>query len=604
MTAVQNTISRLLGQRIFQAVVVAGLALSVLFLANGTLQILCFVMIGIIFAQSINLLTGIAGQISLGHAGFFGIGAYGSALLAKNFGIELYAAIPLATLMAAVAAWLLSFPARRVRDVYLAMMTLGFGMIFFEIIREWTDLTGGMMGLSGVPSANLKTLKVLGHTIDIRGYFLLILAATAFFLYVMSNITRSRIGRSFYAIHYSEVAAGSLGISRGATKQLAYSISGAAAGLAGAFYAHLVGYLGPDSFALHRSIEVLVISIVGGLGSIAGQVIGATVFTFLPEKLQFFAEYQFIVYGLILTFSLVLLPKGIAGLVLANPRYIRSGSLLRAQQLPPVMPENVSAKDNSRPILEVVDVTMRFGGLTALSNVSITLSAGKITALVGPNGSGKSTMVNVVSGLYRPADGTVKFNGEVIAGLLDHQVAERGLIRTFQDPRLVPNFTVRENLMLGAHRMMKTSGLSAALATRAATEEEAHILARVDQILALIGLTDVADEQIDGLPYGYRRLADVGRALLADPVAILLDEPAAGLAEPEMERLSKLIKDMKSLGIAILLIDHHMDFLAELVDEVVVLDSGKLIYRGSMQGMRDDSRVIAAYLGQEDVVHA
>jgi len=604
MTRIRNALSRLIVDPAFHAVVIAGLAISTAFLTPGTLQILCFVMIAIMFAQSINLLTGVAGQISLGHAGFFGIGAYGCGLLAKTYGLELYVTVPVAAAMAALAAWLLSFPARRVRDVYLAMMTLGFGMIFFEIAREWTGVTGGMMGLSGVPSAGLKTLTLAGQVVDARTYFIVLLVATGCFLFVMRNITNSRIGRSFYAIHHSEIAAGSLGISRGATKQLAYTISGAAAGTAGAFYAHLVGYLGPDSFTLHRSIEVLVIAIVGGLGSIAGQVIGAVIFTFLPERLQLFAEYQYIVYGLILTFSLILLPRGIAGLVLARPRFIRQASLRRAGELDTVpLLDGASAMGRGK-VLEVDGVTMRFGGLTALSDVSLSLSAGRITALVGPNGSGKSTMVNVVSGIYRPAKGAVTFCGEPIAALMDHQVAARGLIRTFQDPRLVPNFTVRENLLLGAHRLMRSSRWAMALGLKSATEEEAALLAKVEQVLALIDLRDVADKQIDSLPYGYRRLTDVGRALLAEPVAILLDEPAAGLAEPEMERLSKLIRDMKAMGIAVLLIDHHMDFLADLVDEVVVLDSGRLIYHGTMQGMREDSVVIAAYLGQEEAAHA
>lgn len=587
------------------AAVVAGLLAAAPFLSDGTVQILCFVLIGIMFAQSVNLLTGIAGQISLGHAGFFGIGAYGAGILAKSYGLELYLTVPLGSVMAAFVAYLLSFPAGRVRDVYLAMMTLGFGMVFFEIVREWNDVTGGMMGLAGVPSASLRTLSVAGVRIGTVAYFAILLVATALFLVVMGNLTRSRIGRAFFAIHHSEVAAGSLGISRGGTKQLAYTLSGAAAGLAGGFYTHLVGYLGPDSFGLNRSIEVLVVSIVGGLGSIPGQVLSAALFTFLPERLQVFAEYQYIVYGLILTFSLIVLPRGIAGLILDPPRFIRPAALRRAASQPHARQlGGARAAPPGGKVLSAEGVTMRFGGLTALDEVSLALAPGHITALVGPNGSGKSTLVNVVSGIYRPSGGRVTFMGQDITGRPDHEVARAGLIRTFQDPRLVPNFTVRENLMLGAHRLMRQSGFAAALGLPSATAEEARFLAKVEEVIRLIDLADVADRQLESLPYGYRRLTDVGRALLAEPVAVLLDEPAAGLAEPEMERLAKLVRDMKAMGISILLIDHHMDFLADLVDEVVVLDSGRLIYQGSMEGMRRDSTVIAAYLGAEDLAHA
>ncbi|MFC7542451.1 branched-chain amino acid ABC transporter permease [Siccirubricoccus deserti] len=184
-----------------------------------------------------------------------------------------------------------------------------------------------------MPAAALRTLTILGFRMDGLDYFRLVLLVTALVLLLMRNLTQSRIGRAFFAIHVSEVAAGSIGIPSGSTKQLAYAVSGALAGLAGALYAHLVGYLGPESFALPRSIEVLVIAIVGGLGSIAGQVLSATLFTFLPERLQVFAEWQFIAYGLILTFSLLVLPKGIGGLLFEPPRFIKPRVLRRAAGL-------------------------------------------------------------------------------------------------------------------------------------------------------------------------------------------------------------------------------------------------------------------------------
>lgn len=518
-------------------------------------------------------------------------------MLVKTHGLDVTIGVPLAVLLAGVAGWLLSFPAKRVRDVYLAMMTLGFGMVFFEVVREWNSVTGGTMGLPGVPSAALRTLTILGIKVDGLAYFQLLLLITAATMLAVRNLTQSRIGRAFYAIHISEIAAGSIGIPAGATKQWAYALSGGLAGLAGALYAHLVGYLGPESFALPRSIEVLVIAIVGGLGSIAGQVLSATLFTFLPERLQVFAEWQFIAYGLILTFSLMLLPKGIGGLLFEAPRFIRPGARARAGALH--ADAAMLRPTDQGAALEAERITMRFGGLVAVDDVSLRLEPGRITALVGPNGSGKSTLVNVITGIYRPSAGQVRFAGRDITGLADHQVAAAGVVRTFQDPRLVPHFTVRENLLLGAHRQLRHSGVAAVLALPSATAEEASQLALVEAVLALADLTAVADRPIDTLPYGTRRMAEVGRALLARPRVILLDEPAAGLSEPEMERLTQLIRDMKAMGLAILLIDHHMDFLADLVDDVVVLDSGRMIYRGDIAGMRGDAQVIAAYLGDE-----
>lgn len=595
--SLRSRLSALVADWRAQLLLVVALLLAAPLFSPGTLQIASFVLVAAMFAQSINLLTGLAGQMSLGHAGFFGIGAYCTGVVVKTYGLDVALGVPSATLLAGLTGWLLSFPANRVRDVYLAMMTLGFGMVFFEVVREWNGVTGGTMGLPGVPSAALRTLTIVGFKVDGPGYFQLLLLIAAGVILLVRNLTQSRIGRAFYAIHVSEVAAGSIGIPAGLTKQLAYALSGALAGLAGALYAHLVGYLGPESFALPRSIEVLVIAIVGGLGSIAGQVLSAALFTFLPERLQVFAEWQFIAYGLILTFSLLVLPRGIGGLLFEPPRFIKPRALARAAALR--ADATALRTEGQDAALEAEGITMRFGGLVAVDDVSLRLAPGRITALVGPNGSGKSTFVNVVTGIYRPSAGRVRFAGRDITGLPDHQVAAAGVVRTFQDPRLVPHFTVRENLLLGAHRQLRHSGLAAALALPSATAEEAQQLALVEVVLELSDLAAVADRPIDTLPYGTRRMAEVGRALLARPRVILLDEPAAGLSEAEMERLSRLIRDMKGIGLAVLLIDHHMDFLAELVDEVVVLDSGRMIYRGDIAGMRGDAQVIAAYLGDE-----
>ncbi|MFO1028222.1 MAG: branched-chain amino acid ABC transporter ATP-binding protein/permease [Acetobacteraceae bacterium] len=601
MIAVQTVLTRLLTHPVFILAMIVALFFGAAWLTPGTVAILGFLMLNIMLAQSMNLLTGIAGQISLGHAGFYGMGAYASGILMKTAGLPFIVTVPAAGLIGALTGWLLSIPAGRVREFYLAMMTLAFGLIFREIVREWDDLTGGAVGLSGVPSTTLRTLKVLGFSLDALDYFRLVLVVTAIVMWLVHNFIQSHYGRAFYAIHASEVAAGCLGIPRGGTKRMAYTLAAGMAGLAGGLYAHMIGYLGPESFDLARSIEVLVTTVVGGLGSMAGQILSAIVFTFLPEKLQVFAQYQFIVYGLILAFSLILLPRGLAGLLLLPPRFIRPASLRQAGvdgvAIRPVEPGAGAG-------LSVDHVTMRFGGLTAVDDVSLELRPGRITALIGPNGSGKSTLVNVISGIYRPAAGTVRFFGEAITGLRDDAIASAGLLRTFQDPRLVPRFTVRENLLLGAHRRYRTGLVSAALSLPAAAREEATFLSTVDAVTKMAGIADVADRPLESLPYGYRRLVEVGRALLAEPRAILLDEPAAGLSEAEMALLARLIRAMKDAGLMVLLIEHHMDFVAELVDDVVVLDSGRVIYHGDIQGMRRSPAVIEAYLGTPETAHA
>ncbi|WP_247896746.1 ABC transporter ATP-binding protein [Azospirillum argentinense] len=343
-------------------------------------------------------------------------------------------------------------------------------------------------------------------------------------------------------------------------------------------------------------------AVVGGLGTLAGPVLGAVVFTYLPEKLQIFAEYQFMVYGLILLLSFVLLPRGLAGLLLPRPRFAKDVAPLPAA--PPAAPK----PSGSGPLLSAEAVSISFLGLRALDNASVTVGAGEILGLVGPNGSGKSTLVNIISGIYRPGDGRVTFDGAAITGLPDHAVARRGALRTFQDPRLVPAFTVRENVLLGGHRLYRQNPLAAALNLPGALREDAAMLGRADAIIAMAGLSHLADTPVRDLPYGDQRMTELSRVILADPRLVMLDEPAAGLSEVELQRLGGLVRHLKERGVGVILIEHHMDFLNELVDRVVVLDSGRVIYQGGMAGMYRDPAVVAAYLGTEthpgEAVHA
>ncbi|AZW46143.1 branched-chain amino acid ABC transporter permease [Bordetella bronchiseptica] len=575
---------------------------------TGTVQMWSFVIINILLAQGINLLTGINGQISLGHAGFFAIGAYVSAIALKSWGVPFPVALAMATIAASGVGFLLAGPAGRVREFYLAMMSLGFGLIVYELARELRGVTGGVMGMRGIPSSQIGTLQIFGWSIDTVAYFRILLAVLLVVMLMLRNFVKSHYGRAFYAVHVSEIAAGSLGISQAAVKRAAYAISGGLAGLAGGFYAHMIGYLTPESFGLMRSIEILVMSIVGGLGSLAGQVYGAVLFTYLPQKLQAFNDYQYIVYGLILVFIFTLLPRGLAGLLGTQTRYSKYDQLRRAvagQSAAPLGERPAHARrDAAQPLIRVEQVVMEFAGLRALAGVSLDLHAGSITALVGPNGSGKSTLVNVISGIYRPTSGSILYKGQDIAGWPAHKVAQAGITRTFQDPRNVPSFTVRENILMGAHRRYRHGALAAAVNTAGARREEAAFLRQVDALMQAAGLSGHADAIMSELPYGIQRLAEVARALASDPELLLLDEPAAGLSELESGHLIGLVRLARDHGVAVMVIDHHMDFLAELAEDVVVFEAGDEIYRGDMDGMRADPAVIQAYLGAEEPAHA
>jgi branched-chain amino acid transport system permease protein len=300
--------------------------------------------------------------------------------------------------------------------------------------------------------------------------------------------------------------------------------------------------------------------------------------------------------------------RGIAGALTEPARFVAPRAMRQAVRDPGVRPPEeqpeVTRSVDQAPLLEVEDLARHFAGLIALDGISITLRPGRITALIGPNGSGKSTLVNVVSGIYPPSRGRIMLAGTDIGGRADHLIARRGLVRTFQDPRLVPSFTVRENILLGGQRHFRSSMAAAALRLPSMLREEADMVRRAAHVMELAGLGPVADQPIDSLPYGYRRLVEVGRAIMADPLVVLLDEPAAGLSEAEAGRLAAMIRHLRDNGKAVLLIEHHMDFVNDIVDDVVVLDSGREIYRGDMRGMRESPAVIEAYLGVRQDGHA
>lgn len=603
-----NRIRQILTAAVCTPYAAAALCLALWFaaphLSEAGRQMVCFAVVNILLACSLNVLTGMAGQISLGQGAFMGIAAYSSVLLVKSAGWPLWLSVPCGTALATAAGLLLSFPAGRVKEFYLAMMTLAFGMIFVELVREWESVTGGVMGITGIPSPQLRNLQLFGSILSTTDYLRLLVAVAALVLAALSILTRSRFGRALFAVHESELAARSIGIDSAAMKRMAYVLGAALAGLGGALYGHLVSYIGPESFELHRSIEILVMTVVGGLGSLAGQVLGAIVLTWLPAQLEAFADDKVIAYGLVLVAIFALMPRGLAGLLFLPPRVVAARWLRQAGRAEAAAPVPIRRRPAGEVVLSWENLRRDFAGLTAVRDFSMALCAGEVVGLVGPNGSGKSTTVNVLTGLYPPSGGRVLLKGADISGMPAEAIARRAMVRTFQDPRLVGRFTVLENVLLGAHLHCRY-GLAEAMTGlgRMAAAERAAV-ARATAVLDLMELTAVRDRVLETLPYGYRRLVEVARALMVEPDVILLDEPAAGLSEGEIGRLAQVVQILKQRGVAVLIIDHHMDFLAGLVDRVVVLDSGTEIYRGSMDGMRRDERVAECYLGKMEAADA
>ncbi|WP_037064259.1 ATP-binding cassette domain-containing protein [Pseudonocardia acaciae] len=576
--------------------------LAVPFVFSGRIvQLTILLGVNALLGQSINLLTGYTGQISLGQAAMYGAGAYGSGVLSTLLEWPIWVTVPAGIALAMLLGALVSIPAGRVRDFYLAMVSLGLGILGAEVIAQWDTVTGGFSGLSNVPSSVLRNLTVFGHTFGLVDYYYLAVLAVAVVTWLFAGVLKSHIGRSFVAISESEVAAATLGVSAGSRKRMAYVLSAGLAGVAGTMYAHLVGFLSPDAFSVDASVAILVFAVLGGLRTLAGPFLGAAVLTYLPDQLQAFSRHQLLIYGVVLLVSFLILPRGLTGLL-----PYRTGLIHRsiAQRGPdePNEPASVAVEEPADgPLLEVAGLSKAFVGVRALDGVDMSVRTGSIHGLIGPNGSGKTTLLNVISGVEPPTAGTVRFAGARIDGRRPHEVARLGVARTFQHPLCFPELTVRENALVGAERLYRGGLAGPMLRLPGAMAEERRLLRDADQALERVGLTELADELAGGLPFGRQRMLELARALVARPRLLMLDEPAAGLAEPDLVELGALLRDLRDGGMTIVVIEHHVDFLFELASSVTVLDHGAVIFSGATEDVRRDPRVLEAYLGSETV---
>lgn len=574
-------------------ILLAALLVAVPLTAHNEYELRLFMLFLIyaVIALGLNVLVGLAGLISLGQAGLFALGAYSGAILATRLGFGLVTASIAAIAITSVFGVLLAYPTVRVRGVYLAVITIAFGLIVENAAIEWQGLTGGPMGITNIPKPHLFGMRLSGFAY--YAVLAVVLFATAA---ATHNLKNSRYGRAMLAVAQSETAARSLGINATAVRTIAFAISAAMAGLAGALYSFLNSYISPDVFTFSDSIRFLLMVIFGGAGTTTGPLVGALLLTYLPEYLQQLQYWQAFAYGFLLAAVMFVLPLGVFGTLIELARRLRPHARgivsAPAMELAEALRSRLAGSE-----LDVQALTVRFGGLTALDEVSMQVRPGEIHALIGPNGAGKSTLVNTISGFYRPADGRFTLEGTDLTRAAPHQIARHGLARTFQNTELFGELTVLENVMVGYHQRLRYGLLDAAIRTPRFRRGEQACREVAASLLGFVGLADYAYEKARFLPFGLQRRLEVARSLASGPRLLLLDEPAAGLTSREIEDLDGMIRRIASLGVSVLLIEHHVDLIMAVADRVTVLDYGEVIASDMPDRIQEDARVIEAYFG-------
>ena len=541
--------------------------------------VLALVALTAVVGVGLNILLGLTGQVSLGHVGFYAIGAYTVAILTLK-GVGFWFALPLAGAVAGIVGFALALPALRVTGPYLAMVTIAFAFIIQHGTIEWRALTGGANGLMGIAPPSLG-----GLVFSEREMAMLAVTLAGASLYAFHRLARSGWGMAMVAVRDAEPAARSIGLNPVIVKTAAFSLSAVFTGLAGGIFAPLLMFVAPDSFPFSQSILFLFAVIVGGAGWTFGPVVGALVSVVLPELLSSLAEYRLLFFGASLLVILWVAPAGVLGLLArlwrrTEPSVVAATAFDVAAFLSP---------KGAAGTLEVRDLGITFGGIKAASAVSFAALPGKVTSVIGPNGAGKTTVLNLIGGFYRPDSGSIRLGERELAGSPAWKVARAGIARTYQTTKLFATMSIIDNVLIALRR-----GRLGSMAADAASPADRDA---AEALLAFVGYHGSLSVPAGDLPHVDRRLVEIARALAMRPRVLLLDEPAAGLMRSDKDALSRLIRRIADLGIAVILVEHDMLLVMGISDAVIVLDAGVRIAAGSPVEVRHDPRVLKAYLG-------
>ncbi|HYG85418.1 MAG TPA: branched-chain amino acid ABC transporter ATP-binding protein/permease [Azospirillum sp.] len=560
-------------------------------------HVLVMVCLYSILATSFNLLIGYGGIFALAHATFYAAGAYTCAILGTKLGIGFPFTIVAGAVVTAAIGILVAFPAMRVGSHYLVVITLALQAIMVDFLLNTKPLTGGPDGITGIPPVQL-----FGYVLNNPVRFLPLAAVAAVVcVLVARRMGASPFGRALRAMRENEAAAQAIGKNLLYMKLAVFAMSAGLAAVAGALVAHYITFVNPESFTIEETILILAMVILGGMGNLWGSLAGAAILVILPELLKFvhlptdIADMvRQVIYGVILILILRVRPQGL---------FAETGfqAPVSVEPAPRRVANDEALTAASGPAGEVVvsgrDLSKNFGGIIAVSQLNLELRRGMIIGLIGPNGAGKTTAFNLISGFLRPTGGSILFRGRDVVRLKPHEIVRAGMARSFQDLKLFTRLSVVENLMVSLPNQPGENLFNVYFRPWLVRRAEQENLRRALEIAAFVGLGGKADETAANLSYAEEKLLVIARLLATEAEVLLLDEPLSGLDTFTVEQICRVIRELAKTNKAICIIEHNLDVIREVCDEIVFLDEGRVLTKGPPDDLMRDRELAERYFG-------